>query len=52
MNILNGTKSLLPEFKVRRDIELIEAGVEMPLQSIRVIQVNGVRLIRIFSDIL
>lgn len=51
MDILDGTESLLPQFKLDRSIELGEAGIEVVLEGIGVGKVNCVRLGRIFGYI-
>jgi hypothetical protein len=44
MDILDGTKSFLPQLQLDRCIELGEAGIEVMLEGIGVRKVNGVRL--------
>ena len=49
MDILDGTKSLLPQFQLDGSIELGEAGIEVVLEGIGVGKVNSVGLRRIFG---
>jgi len=49
MDILDGTKSLLPQLQLDRSIELGEAGIEVVLEGIGVGEVNRVGLGRIFG---
>ena len=51
MDVLDGTKSLLPQFQLDRSIELGKAGIEMVLEGIGVGKVNRVGLGRIFGHI-
>ena len=52
MNVFNGSKSFLPQFKLCCNIKLIKSGIEMSLESIRIVEVYGMRLIRVLSNIL
>src|SRR5690606_38415449 len=38
VDILNGAEGLLPELKLNGNIELLEAGVQMTLESVGVVQ--------------
>ena len=49
MDVLDGTKSLLPQFELDRSIKLGEAGIEMMLEGIGVGKVDRVGLGRIFG---
>jgi hypothetical protein len=51
MDILDGTKSLLPQFQLDRSIELGEAGIEVVLEGIGVGKVDRVGLGCIFSHV-
>ena len=45
MDVLDSTKSLLPEFQIRCNIELIKTCVKVSLKSVGIVQVYGMRLI-------
>ena len=49
VDILNTAKSLLPELELNGDVELLEAGLKVTLQSIGVVQVNSVHLSRVLG---
>jgi hypothetical protein len=49
VDILDGTKSLLPQLELDRSVELGEAGIEVVLEGIGVGEVNRVGLGRIFG---
>ena len=49
MDILDGTKSLLPQLQLDRSIELGEAGIKVVLEGIGVGEVDRVGLGRIFG---
>ena len=51
MDILDGTKSLLPQFQLDGGVELGEAGIEVMLKGIRVGKINGMGLGGVFSNI-
>lgn len=52
VDILDRAESLLPELELDSDVQLLEAGVEMPLKSIGVVEVDGVHLGRVLGRIL
>jgi hypothetical protein len=52
VNVLNASKGFLPEFQLISDIQLSESSFEMTLQSVGLIQINGMHLRRVFGSIL
>lgn len=52
VNVLNAAESLLPQLKLDSDIQLLEAGVEVTLQSVGIAKVDGMHLRRVFGGIL
>jgi len=42
VNILDGSKGLLPQFELNSDVELAKAGIEVSLKSVGIRKVNGV----------
>ena len=52
VDILNAAESLLPQLQLNGDVQLLEAGVKVTLQSVGVAQVDGVHLRRVLGGIL
>ena len=51
MNIFNAAECFLPELELDSDVELLEAGIEMSLQSVRVAEVDSMHLLLILGGI-
>jgi len=51
VDILNGAESFLPELELDGGVELREASVEMVLKDVRVREVDGVLLVRVFGNV-
>ena len=52
MDVFDAAESFLPQFKLDGDIELVESSVEMSLQSVRVIEIDGMHLRGVLGGIL
>ncbi|KAH8716090.1 hypothetical protein HC256_004871 [Beauveria bassiana] len=44
VNVLDAAEGLLPEFKLNSNIQLLEAGLEMALQSVGIVEVDSMHL--------
>jgi hypothetical protein len=42
MNILDGSKGLLPQFKLDSDVELAKAGIKVSLKSVGIRKIDGI----------
>lgn len=52
VGVLDGLEGLLPEFELDGNVQLLEASVEMALESVGVTEVDGVHLGRVLGGIL
>ena len=52
VNVLDAAESFLPELQLNSNVQLLETGVQVALQGIRVAQVDGVHLGRVLGGIL
>ena len=51
MDVFDAAECLLPELELDSDVELLEASIEMPLQSVRVAEVYSMHLLLILGGV-
>jgi hypothetical protein len=51
VDVFNAAESFLPKLKLYGNVELLEAGIEMSLKSIGVVEIDGVHLRRVLGSI-